>query len=157
MACGGMLFPDTGCFVKDVGNNYLVWVYSCMITVSTFIHIPKILYLRTMNLIYISYTYWTKNYQQECSRLGNRFSLQCYGPRMNNLPPVWCFIFRFIPLKYHIVCKFGIVKQTFLFVSCLYIRFCSLIKFCLLFILSSVFTLYIYIYFKTPRFFPDSP
>ena len=42
----------------------------------------------TSDLLYMRFTYYTKNNQQGCSGLSNCFSLCCLRPLMNQLPPV---------------------------------------------------------------------
>ena len=101
-----------------------------------------------MVFLYIRFTYWIDDNQQEYSRLGNWFSLWCLVPWMNHLPPIrWSTSFMFV--KWQFVCKFGIVEKDFLLISCLHSCFCTAPKFCLLFFLSNVlFTLkYIFQYF----------
>ena len=49
-----------------------------------------------MDLLYIIFTYYTQDNQQECFRLSNWFSLWCLGLWMNHLPPVWWSNFRFM-------------------------------------------------------------
>ena len=46
----------------------------------------------TMDLLYIRYTYLTKDNQQNFSRLNNWFSLRCLGPWINRLP-MYGFLF----------------------------------------------------------------
>ena len=49
----------------------------------------------TTDLLFIRFTYYNKDNQQECSLLSNWFPLWCLGPWMNHLPPVWWSTFRF--------------------------------------------------------------
>ena len=74
----------------------------------------------TMDLLYIRFTYYTKDNQQECSRLYNWFSLWYLGTWVNHLPPVWWFIFRFSLLNVNCFVSLVWLRGIFLLVSCLY-------------------------------------
>ena len=77
---------------------------------NTIVHLPRMfrptdfifekqIGLVFVGLLYIMFTYYTQDTQQECCRLSNWFSLRCVGPWMNRLPPVWWFNFRFMFLN----------------------------------------------------------
>ena len=82
--------------VTGVGNDYFEMIFIWYI-VSAFINIPRmfpsldfLLYqgiwhvANVIDILYIKFMYQTKRDQQECLRLGNRFSLWCLGPWMNH-------------------------------------------------------------------------
>ena len=74
----------------------------------------------TSDLLYIRFTYYTKDNQQGCSRLSNGFSMWCLRPWMNHLPPIWWSTFRF---RFLIVSWYGSLiwwRGIFLLISCLY-------------------------------------
>ena len=89
-----------------------------------FLHFPTSLWClcpRTIfDLLYIRFTYHTKDNQRECSRLYNWFSLRCLATWRNHLPPVWWSTFRFSFLNVN--CCVSLVWWTgiCLLVSCLY-------------------------------------
>ena len=68
-----------------------------------------------MSLLYIKFMYQAKNNQQGCFSLCKRFSLWHLGPWMNHWPPVWWSTFRFMFLKWQLVCTFGITERDFTF------------------------------------------
>ena len=69
--------------------------------------------LVSTDLLYIIFTYYTQDNQQECFRLSNWFFLLCLWPQMNHLPPVWWSNFSFFNVsKWKLVCKFHIVEST---------------------------------------------
>ena len=74
----------------------------------------------TSDLLYMRFTYYTKDNQQGCSRLSNWFPLRCWGPWMYHLPTVlWStFWLRFLIVSWFesLICWRGI----FLLISCLY-------------------------------------
>ena len=55
--------------------------------------------------------------------------------------PVWRSTFRFMFLKWQLVCKFGRVERNFLWISCIFSCFCTLLKYCLLYFFSIIFDL----------------
>ena len=57
------MFPPTDFFKKRIGQVF-------------------------MDLLYIIFTHYTQDNQQECFMLSKSFSSRCLGPWMNHLPPV---------------------------------------------------------------------
>ena len=76
-----------------------------------------------MDLLYIIFTYYTQDNNQECFRFSNWFSMWCSRPWLNHLPPVWWFNFRFIFSERKLVCKFDIAERNFLLMLVLIIVF----------------------------------
>ena len=64
--------------------------------------------------------FFSNNRLDNLPRLSNWFLLWCLGPWTSHLPHVWWSAFRFIILKWHLVCKFGIVERDFLLISSLH-------------------------------------
>ena len=95
----------------------------------------------TLGLLYIRFTYYSTDYQQECSILSNWFSLRCLGPWINHLPRVWWSTFRLMVLNWQLMCKFCIVGRNFLLISCLYWCLYTLLKFCFLLLWNSILIL----------------
>ena len=105
MAYGSLPFPDTSYLVPDAGYIYSVWNYCvghCLCTYTPPYDVSVWLSLNkkrngqvTSGLLYMRFTCYTKNNQQECPKPSNWFSLWCMGPWMNHWPPVWWSTFRF--------------------------------------------------------------
>ena len=93
VAYSGLPFPGTGCPVPAVANILDNEMFNVWAAVSTIVHLPKLfpptdflfqkgIGLVSMDLLYIIFTYYTQDIQQECFRLNNWFSLRCLGPWM---------------------------------------------------------------------------
>ena len=105
--------------------NILLWKYAwyCNIMfLSTDYLFEKKIQLEevTSDLPYKRLIYYSKDNQQGCSRLSNLFSLQCLGPWMNHLPPVWWSTCRFRIVIFSWRKSFIWWKGTFLLISCFY-------------------------------------
>ena len=125
MAYGGLPFSVTGCLYRilaiDIIPNKMINVLD---TVSTFFHLTRMflstdipfkqrIEIFTMDFLHIRFKNQTKGNKQECSGLSKWPSLWCL-PWMNHLPPVWWSTYRFVFLKWQLVCKFGTIKRNFL-------------------------------------------
>ena len=101
----------------------------------------------TMDLPHIISTYLTQGNQQECFRFSDWFSLQCLGPWMNHMPPVWWSNFRFMFLNesWYV----GLTEWRGIFYWCLALLWSLYIAQMLpLSFLSHAFTLRLLFYFK---------
>ena len=100
-----VIFPDTGFLVPDVANIYLIGndqcLYNCppprMFPPTDFL-LEKRIELVAIDL-YIIFTYYTQDNQQECFRPCPILSLWCLRPRMNHFPHVWWSKFRLMFLN----------------------------------------------------------
>ena len=71
-----------------------------------------------------------KDNRQRCSRLSKWYSLQCLGPWMNHLSPVWSSTFRFMFLNVSRCVSLVWWRRIFTLVSCPCSCFYTLPKFC---------------------------
>ena len=82
---------------------------------------------------YSRFTYKTKYKQQESFRLGNRFSLRCFGPWTKHLPPIYWATLRCMFLKWPLICKRNIVERNSLLIKCIILAFAHYPRFAICF------------------------
>ena len=103
----------------------------CLICGTLFLHISTSLWCFCPRTIYtkkrigqvssdLLFTLYTRDNQQWFSRLSNWFSLQCLGPWMSHLSPVWWSTFRFRLLIINWCESLIWWIDIFLFISCLF-------------------------------------
>ena len=81
--------------ISAIFNMINIWATVCPPPYDVYVH--GLSFWKTdwaSYFLYIIFTYYTHDNQQECSRLSKSFSLWCLGPWKNHLAPVWWSNFR---------------------------------------------------------------
>ena len=108
-------------YMSHIGGVTIGWRFACWSTPLGCFCPPTVFSKKVISgLLIMRFTYYTKDNQQDCSRLNNCFSLRCLGPWMTHLPPVWwsTFMFRFLNVSWCESLKWW--SGIFLSSSCIY-------------------------------------